>query len=346
MSTPAHPSARTPWGRGVALGLVLAVVVSIIVLAFSWPAVTSEPRDLPVAITGPAEQLAMVEQAVTENAEGAVALTEVDDRDAAVDAIEGREVYGAVVLGQAPEVLTSSAASPVAAQLLGGIAAQLQQQAAQAAAAAGAPAPTVAVTDVVPLLDTDPRGAGMTAASFPLVLGGMIGGIAITMAIGGVWRRVAALLAYSVAAGLAIAGILQGWFAVLAGAYLLNAAAFGLSLLAIGATIVGFASIVGRPGIALGPVLFLLIANPISGAAMPREFLPAPWGEVGQWFPPGAGATLVRDLSYFPGADTTFPWLVLAVWAAGGLVLAAIGHFRSSGPLVIAESDETQPAAA
>ena len=90
------------------------------------------------------------------------------------------------------------------------------------------------------------------------------------------------------------------------------------------------------PGIAVGVVTFLLVANPISAAAIPVEFLPVPWGAIGQWFPPGAAATLLRDLSYFPAADATFPWLVLAAWAAGGILLSLVGHFRTAGG---AESD-------
>lgn len=316
----------------------------MIVLAFSWPSVTMDPQDLPIVVTGPQEIVDPVTDGLVEHADGAFAITVVDDRDAAVDAIERREAYGAIVVGtppQQPEVLTSSAASPVAAQLLGQVALQLQAQAQQAAteaaAAGGFPAPTVtvAVTDVVPLSDADPRGAGLTAAAFPLVLGGMIGGIVLTFAVAGVGRRIAALIIYVVAAGLAIPAIMQGWFGVLQGDYLVNAAAFALTLLAIGATIVGFASVVGPVGVALGPVLFLLIANPISSATAPKEFLLAPWGDVGQWFPPGAGATLIRELSYFPRADMTFPWLVLAAWAAGGLLLATLGHFRSVQTLVI-----------
>ena len=81
-------------------------------------------------------------------------------------------------------------------------------------------------------------------------------------------------------------------------------------------------------------MLFLLGANPISSAAQPPEFLLAPWGAVGQWFPPGAAATLLRDLSYFPAVDATFPWLVLGAWAVGGLVLTALGSLRRTpGPV-------------
>jgi hypothetical protein len=38
----------------------------------------------------------------------------------------------------------------------------------------------------------------------------------------------------------------------------------------------------------------------------------------------------VRELSYFPNANTTFPWLVLTGWVVGGLLLALVGHFRTT----------------
>ena len=236
-------------------------------------------------------------------------------------------------------MLTSSASSLPVTQLLTGVAASLEEgvnaQAAAAAEAAGAPAAPphidVPATDVVPLADSDPRGTGLTAALFPLVLGGMLGGIAISLAIIGAMRRVTAVLVYSAVGGLLLAGILQGWFGALQGDYWLNAAGIALALAAIAAPITGFVAIMGRAGIALGPIIMLLIANPISAAAIPKEFILAPWGDVGQWFPPGAAATLMRELSYFPAADTTFPWLVLTGWAVGGILLSMIGHFRTAG---------------
>jgi hypothetical protein len=85
----------------------------------------------------------------------------------------------------------------------------------------------------------------------------------------------------------------------------------------------------------------LLVANPISAAALPKEFLLEPWGAIGQWFPPGAAATLMRELSYFPAADMLFPWLVLTAWAVGGILLSLVGHFRDSRVLPSGESAET-----
>lgn len=166
---------------------------------------------------------------------------------------------------------------------------------------------------------------------FPIVIGGMLGGIAISLVVIGAARRVVAVLAYASAAGLVLTGILQVWFGALQGDFWLNSAAIALALAAIAAPIVGFVALMGRAGIALGVVTFLLVANPLSAAAIPVEFLLAPWGAIGQWFPPGAAATLLRDLSYFPAADATFAWLVLATWAAGGLALSLVGHFRAAG---------------
>jgi hypothetical protein len=322
----------TPWKRIAGVGLILAVVVSIMVLAFSWPSVTSSVKSVPLAVAGPDAAVQQVEAALAESAPDTFSFVASDDRAYAVTQIQKREVYGAIILGDAPEVLTSSAASPIVSQLLTGVAPKLAGQLTAALSAQGvtlAEPITVPATDVVPLADTDPRGAGLTAAAFPLTLGGMLGGILASILIVGAWRRVVAITVYVVVAGFSLAGILQGWFGALQGDYLVNVGAIALTLLAVSATIVGVASLVGRAGIAVGPVLFLLIANPISAATQPMEFLPQPWGLVGQWFPPGAGATLLRDLSYFPDAPTTFPWLVLAVWAAVGLALAIIGHFRA-----------------
>ncbi|MEI5584254.1 MULTISPECIES: hypothetical protein [unclassified Agromyces] len=366
--------ALTSFGRAAGIGAALSVLVGLIVLAFAWPSVTAEPKGVRVAVAGPEAGVEQIEERVGEQAGGAVELDRVDDRDAAVAAIERREAYGAIVLGDAPtdapEVLVASAASPVVAQTLRATAAELQQgidarlrdelpsqlqavlqeaigsavQAALAQASGQAPssppaAPsvpelptvTVAVTDVVPLADTDPRGSGLTAAMFPIVIGGMLGGIAISLGVIGAVRRVVAVLVYSVAAGLLLGAILQGWFGALQGDYWLNSAALALALAAIAAPITGFVALMGRAGIGLGVVTFLLVANPISAAAVPVEFLPEPWGAIGQWFPPGAAATLLRDLSYFPAADATFPWLVLASWAAGGILLSLIGHVRAAG---------------
>lgn len=187
------------------------------------------------------------------------------------------------------------------------------------------PTVTVTVTDIAPFADTDPRGAGLTASMFPLVIGGMIGGIGIsTLVRGGQGRRVLAVVVYSISAGFVLAGILQGWFGALQGNYFVNAAAIAVSIAAITSTITGLAGLFGTAGAGIGAAFMFLFANPISAAALPVEFIASPWGVIGQYLPPGAAATLIRNLSYFPEANVTGQWLLLTGWSVIGLALTAI----------------------
>jgi hypothetical protein len=306
---------HTPWIHTARLGVALAGIVTVIVIAFLWPSFTASAHNLPIAVAGPSAQSTAVESALTKASPNTFAFTTVGNRADAVSLIKQRKDYGAIVLGASPEVLTASAANPTVAQLLGQLAPTLH----------------ATTTDVVALASTDPRGSTIGASSFPMVLGGILGGALIAFVVVGVWRRVVALGIYAIVGSAAITGVLQGWFGGLLGNYFVNAGAIALVLVGIGGTMLGLVALVGRAGIAVGPVLFLLGANPISAAALPLEFLASPWGAVGQSFPPGAGATLLRELSYFPLADMAFPWLVLAGWAVLGLLLSTLGHFRNAG---------------
>lgn len=361
--TPAHSQHRaetteaphTPWRHAIRAAVLAAAAVCAVLIAFAWPSVTAKVQNLPVAAVGSSEQIG---QLTSKAPAGALDLRTAASRDEAIAQIQHRDVYGAVVLGASPEILVASAASPVAAQALTQMGAQMQQQidqqviaqlkqalqqvqqraqspvappSGQPSGAQQSPAtvPTVTVTDVVPVSPDDPRGLGLAISGLPLALGGMIGGILISLLVSGTWRRLAAVLAYGVLGGLGLAGVVQGWFHVLQADFWVNAGAIGLGIAATAAIITGLSAFIGRAGIAVGAVITLFIGNPLSSLTQPKEFLPAPWGDVGQWFVPGASGTLLRELSYFPSADTAFPWLVLAGWALVGAVLIAVGHFRN-----------------
>jgi hypothetical protein len=355
-----EPSAgpHTPWPHALRTALLAAVAVCAVLLTFAWPSVTAKVQNLPVAAVGSPDQISQI----TANAPaGALDVHGASSRDEAVDLIKNREVYGAIVLGASPEILVSSAGSPVASQALTQMGAQLQSriqseiitklqsalaQSAQAQSQGQAPqtgqigqapqgsgaasVPQVTVTDVVPLSQDDARGTGLAVAGLPLAMGGMIGGVLISLLVSGTWRRLGAVLAYGAVAGLGLAGILQGWFHIVQGSLWINAGAIGLGIIATAAIIVGLNALIGKVGIAVGAVITLFIGNPLSSLTQPKEFLPAPWGDLGQWLVPGASGTLLRDLSYFPDTSATFPWLVLVGWAVTGAVLIAVGHFRNA----------------
>jgi hypothetical protein len=161
----------------------------------------------------------------------------------------------------------------------------------------------------------------------------MIGGILLSLLVQGVVRRLVGLVVFGIAAGAAITLVMQTWFGIIQGDWVLNAAVIGLGVTATSALIVGLAAVMGPAGIAVGAVITMLIANPMAGAAAPPQFLPEPWGAVGQWFVPGASATLLRSVVYFPDAATAVQWLTLAAWLAGGVILAVIGHRRTRAEL-------------
>ncbi|GAA2224990.1 ABC transporter permease [Herbiconiux moechotypicola] len=340
---------HTRWSRVLLIGLGASLIVGVFVLAFSWPSITSTVHSIPLAVSGDSTTADTVAEQIEQNAGEQFDVVRVDTRAEAVDLIETRDAYGAVVLDESvPEVLTASANGVVVSQVLSQLAATLQSSFTQQLAAQGVAAdavPTITVTDVVPLADTDARGTGLTTMSFPLVIGGMIGGVVVSLLVAGVWRRLTAVVLYGVAGGVVVTLIGQAWFGILQGSPVLNALAVAASILAISAFIVGLTAVLGPRGIAIGAVLSLLIGNPISSAAQPWQFLPEPWGAIGQFFPPGAGATLLRDLSYFPSASTLQPWLVLASWIALGVVLMAVGHARNRAILPAQDALE-EPAGA
>lgn len=339
LSAPARGPAGTARLAATAVGLV--GVLTVLVLAFLWPAATSQPRGVRVAVTGPPAAVAALGGTLAGG--GVFDVTPVPDRAAAVAAIESRDVVGGLVLGRAPEVLTASAAGTQLSQAMTALAGQaqeaLQAQADAAAAATGRAAGRVAVTvtDVVPLSPDDARGIGFTVGMYPLVIGGILGGVGLWLAVAEPRRRGAAILVYAVAAGLALNAVMRSWFGILQGSWWAQAAAVALMLAAIAGPVAGLAARLGWPGVPVGSVLMLLLGNPLSGVTIPEQFLPDPWGAVGQWLPPGAGGSLLRDLSYFPSADATRPWLVLGAWALTGL---ALGLWQPAGPAV---ADPTPP---
>ncbi len=116
---------RVAWGRAVGVAVALSVVVVTVLLAFLWPIVDGRPEGCAGRHLRSVADRGRVRVAGAE----VFAFTEVADRDAAVAAIESRELYGALLLDPTgPEVLVSSAANAAVAQQLGALAGVLQQQ--------------------------------------------------------------------------------------------------------------------------------------------------------------------------------------------------------------------------
>jgi hypothetical protein len=322
----------------IAVVTLLTAVLTVLLIAFAWPAARTEPRDLPLGVAGPAAATGQISAALNQNSPGAFEIHTYADRAAAVDAIEDRDVYSAIVAGQdGPEVLTASARGPVVSQLLGQLATRLAEQ------QGGPDAVVPKVTDVVPLPADDPRGAGLAAGALPLVLGGIIAAVALTRLVPAGMRRIGGAVAFAVTGGLALTAVLQYWLGALEGDYWANSGVIAFSIAATSVAILGLEWLLGTAGLALGAATMMLLGNPLSGLTSAPEMLPTGWGTLGQLLPPGAAGTMLRAVAWFDGANITQPVLVLSAWFLGGLLLCAAGAVRDGSRQKSMETTVAQP---
>ena len=350
---------RSSWIKVISTSLLASLIVALVILAFTWPTKTMEAKNLPVSIAGPEATVSQFEQSLKDRGIETFELKQASSREEAEQQIKQRETYGAIIFteGAAPEVLTAPAANAAATQMFNGVATQLNaqiqqkaltaktealtqavqaggEQGARAAAqleqmkaqAEQASAMTVKATAVVPLSESDSSGTGLTIAAFPLVIGGILGGVLSLNLIKGTWRRFATATLYAVIAGALTALILSTWFGFIPGDFATLWAAFAATYLATASFMIGMgALLVPAAGLGLGVVVTMFIGNPISGASMPSVFLPGAWGQIGQMMVPGASSTLLRSIAYFSEAATSDQWLVLGSWIAFGLLTGVIG---------------------
>ncbi|GAA2608836.1 hypothetical protein SMC26_28775 [Actinomadura fulvescens] len=319
--------------RALMLGAAATLLQLVMVIAFAWPATHIEPRDVPLVVAGP--QSAAVAQQLEQRQPGAFDIEERADEAAARQALTDREAYGAIVTTPTgPRVIVASAASPLIAQQLTQVAQQM------------AGVKTVPVQDVVTADADDPRGSGFGAMALPLIMSGIAGAVLLTFLIPSVAWRLAGAATFAVLGGLGTGWLAQGWLSILPGSYLAVSGVMMLAILAVTGTVAGLAAAVGRAGIGLGALTFLLLGNPLSAATSAPELLPQPWGMIGQLLPPGAGVSLLRSVAFFDGANAGGPLTVLLAWVAAALVLFGIGAVRSRRPRPAEQADHRESALA
>ena len=351
----AHP----PWRQLTIIAVLLPLMIVLAVLAFAWPAARIAPRGLPVGIVGTGTASERVLAGLNRSEPGGFDVRRYADQASARAAIRDRDIYGAFVIGPGAArdgggaagdgpgaardgggaagdgpggvtVLEASAASPSVAQLLSNVGQELGRNAGAPAQAGGATprAAQVRDVDVVPLPAGDPRGLVLPSALLPLTICGVIMAavIGLVLAFRPAWRQIMALIVVSATAGLGAYLIAQGFLGALPHEAVATWAALSLTVLAVGATTAGLIALIGAAGLGLGILLMIFIGNPFSGVTSAPELLPAPVGTIGQWLPPGAGASLLRSTAYFGGHGAAGHLIVLIVWIVVGLAAILAGH--------------------
>ena len=338
----AHP----PWRQLTIIAVLLPLMIALAALAFAWPAARIAPRGLPVGLVGTGAASERVLAGLNRSDPGGFDVRRYPDQAAARAAIRDRDIYGAFVTGTGSArtgtresggasaadaggvtVLEASAASPSVAQLLSTVGQELARNAGGSARSGGTPR-AAGVVDVVPLPASDQRGLVLPAALLPLTICGVIMAavIGLVLEFWPAWRQIMALIVVSATAGLGAYLIAQGFLGALPHHAVATWAALSLTLLAIGSATAGLIALVGAGGLGVGILTMIFVGNPFSGATSAPELLPAPAGAIGQWLPPGAGASLLRSTAYFGGHGAGSHLTVLLVWIVLGLAAIAAGH--------------------
>jgi hypothetical protein len=319
--------AAVPTFMAFALAVGVIAIQFIMVTTYAWSATSTAPRNVPVAIAGPARAVALVTGELNTARPGAFRLLPVSTAAKARQDITSRQTYGAILVSGPGRinVLEASGSSPAVASVLTAMTAKMD----------GVSTRPANVTDIVPTSAADQAGAAFSFTLLPLMLSSLIAGVVLTMRVPGPSRRAAALVAFGTGGGLASAAVAHTWLGVIPGHFIAIACAMGLASLAAAAGVSGLAHFGARfgkrhVGLGVGGVIIMLLGNPFSGMSSAPEMLPGIWGFIGQCLPTGAAATLLRSVGYFDGARSGGPWTVLGIWAGAGLLLTLTAH-RSAG---------------
>lgn len=314
---------HTPFNRVLAIVVGLTTLLVALLVAFGLPALKSALHHVPVTVVGPEPAVAQLKTTLASASPEGFTLIPAADVAEADELIRNREAYGAfVITPEGTTIHTASAASAMVAQTLTAMGQQM-------AAATGA---AVEVVDIVPFTEEDPRGVGLSAGALPIALGGFMAAVGSVVAIKGDRQRLTAATLFAVFAGFAMTAVLEFGFGTFDGNYWATSAAAVLGIAATSFIVLGLERLLGAAGIGLGAILVIILGNPLSGLTSAPEYLPTPWGNIGQFLPPGATGTLLRNVAFFDGAAITQPLLVLLGYVAVGLALFLLGSLRARTP--------------
>lgn len=342
-TTPHHTESSTPARHGpgtrqavlapLMAGLVIGILfVAVFLAAFHAP----EPRNLPVGIVGPTQNVETVERTLQGTAPGAIALTTYPTAAAARNAVEHRDIYGAYVItndGARADLLEAGANGPAVANTLNNVFRNV-------ATASQTPLTT---HDVTPTSAGDTRGLSTFYASFGLVLAGYLFGIAshqiaprLPMRL-----RLASLTAFSALGGTATA-LIAGTtgFNALPGNLLAIAAVTTLLAMSVGAATLLIMRAAGSAATLLAPALLLILGNATSGGTLPPEYLPSLLRPLSGLLPVGLGVRALQGTSYFHGDGYLRGITLLTVWVltSVGLILVlnrATARRASTSPAAV-----------
>ena len=305
---------------GLQLWLPLVFTVAFVfcyVAAFHAPAF----RDIPVAVVGPTGVMQSAAASLTAASKGVAHAVAVPSLQAATAAVKASTYTAAYVPGQGRAHLIVASANSFQLSSL------IQQFFGPVAAAAHA---KLTVTDLAPLPAWDSFGTSL----FYLALVCTISGYMVSTFVGMMGAGLRHCQRFSI---FTATSVLLPLLALLLARYVVHAfdghfwlvwLISGATSFAVGCVVNGLAYFTGRFVTGFALVIFIFLNIPASGGAYAPELVPQPFRWVHTFVSGTATVNLLRHAVYGVGPAVWRGWLLLAVYAAVGIVLAAVGkHF-------------------
>ncbi|MFD4668144.1 hypothetical protein ACFWNN_00335 [Lentzea sp. NPDC058450] len=282
--------------RGVMVPVLIgtltgAIFVTVFLTLFHAPT----PHRLPLGVVGTVEA---VQARLDAQRPGAFTLTSFADAQRATEAIQRREIYGALLQNEG-KVLVAGANGP---SVTATVSQALQGQ---------------RVEDVLPSSAGDTAGLSTFYAGFGVVLAGFLfGQISYGMAPRLALRsRLLSIGIFGVLNGVLVALISSGLNA-LPGNVVLLALVVALVATAVAAATVTIIRLAGPVGTTISSVLLLILGNATGGGTLPVAYLPEWLQWVSGVLPVGVGVRAIKGVSYFQNDGLVVGLLVLAAWIA------------------------------
>lgn len=317
--TDEEQSARSRWSRWsdrylpvVVITLVVGVVGSLFLYSYSSALGNPTPRDVPVGlVTAGAATPADARASLERTAGTTFEVISFDSRRTALAAVEHQRIYGALVFdGRTSATLfTSSASSKAVATLLTGAEPTLSSTLGV----------SIRVVDTHPLHPRDPQGTVLFYIALATIILGFVGAIQVrvnTKDLGiteDILADVGRVIVVSLCLSLTVVVIARfettpffRLWGVLSLAMLVSSMSVNVFRLLVGP----------KWGLLPTWILFVVIANPSSGGAVAPQLLPPLYEAVGRFLPTGAAVQAIRDITYFPDAIHTEPFVILLLWLA------------------------------
>lgn len=193
--------------------------------------------------------------------------------------------------------------------------------------------------DLRPLPASDPRGLGTFVLGIGWVIGGYLGMMLLSRALGarartrrGTLALLGCTLAYaalSAIAGVVLMGPVMGVLTVSPGELI---GAGTLIVFTVATFTAALMSLLGMPGLIIAIGTLVILGNPTSGGSVPVQMMAGGWRFLANVLPTNAGVSFIRSFAYLDGNQMNDPLTVLLIYTAGSvLVLLGLAIRRSAG---------------